>query len=159
MDKVSFKFGTKNATYPYFTRSVLNNGIAGYVEYLDEDHKIKGNCLSVGMLGMEFFYMENDFYAGQFTKHIRSKGFELTPLVALYFKPILDKSNDLFKSVLIRDFEKVFANHEVELPITPAGDLDTSYMENYIRATQKNVIENLARWNTKNVEALEKVTA
>jgi hypothetical protein len=148
LDKISFNFDTKKATYPYFTRSVLNNGIAGYVEYLDEEHKIKGNCLSVGMLGMEFFYMEKDFYAGQFTKHIRSIDFELTPKVALYFKSILDKANDLFKSVLIRDFEKVFNSYEVELPVVPDGELDLAYMETYIRATQKQVIDNLVKWNS-----------
>ncbi|MCT7027578.1 restriction endonuclease subunit S, partial [Salmonella enterica subsp. enterica serovar Minnesota] len=56
LDKSSFVFTEDNEnTYPYFTRTVLNNGIAGYVEYLDEDHKISGNSIAVGMLGMQFF--------------------------------------------------------------------------------------------------------
>lgn len=73
LNKDSFNF-TKTSEYPYFTRTVLNNGIAGYVNYLDEEHKIRGNSIAVGMLGMQFFYMEKDFYAGQFTKTIFSKG-------------------------------------------------------------------------------------
>ena len=60
LNKDSFSFG-ENAPYPYFTRTCLNNGIAGYVEYLDEGHKIKGESIAVGMLGMQFFYMQKDF--------------------------------------------------------------------------------------------------
>lgn len=54
LNKDSFVF-TEDEKYPYFTRTVLNNGISGYVEYLDEEHKIKGNSIAVGMLGMQFF--------------------------------------------------------------------------------------------------------
>lgn len=63
LNKDSFEFA-ENGEYPYFTRTCLNNGINGYVNYLDEEHKIKGNGLAVGMLGMQFFYMQKDFYAG-----------------------------------------------------------------------------------------------
>ena len=67
LNKDSFKFN-ENAEFPYFTRTAFNNGILGYVEYLDDEHKIEGNCLAVGMIAMQFFYMQKDFYAGQFTK-------------------------------------------------------------------------------------------
>jgi len=60
LNKESFTF-TEEAQYPYFTRTILNNGIAGYVKYLDEAHKIKGNCLAVGMMAMKFFYMNKIF--------------------------------------------------------------------------------------------------
>lgn len=72
LNKDSFIF-TEEEKYPYFTRTVLNNGVSGYVEYLDEEHKISGNSIAVGMLGMQFFYMEKDFYAGQFTKTLFPK--------------------------------------------------------------------------------------
>lgn len=60
LDKENFVFSNVGK-YPYFTRTIMNNGILGYVEYLDEEHKIKGNSLAVGMLGMQFFYMKSDF--------------------------------------------------------------------------------------------------
>ena len=62
LNKDSFNF-SNNGKYPYFTRTVTNNGILGYVDYLDEKHKVKGGCLAVGMIAMQFFYMEDDFYA------------------------------------------------------------------------------------------------
>ncbi|HIE1976831.1 TPA: restriction endonuclease subunit S [Escherichia coli] len=70
LDKSSFVFtnDTKN-DYPYFTRTVLNNGIAEYVKYLDESHKVSGNSIAVGMPGMHFFYMEKDFYAASLPKY------------------------------------------------------------------------------------------
>ena len=67
LDKDYFTF-SKSSKYPYFTRTVFNNGIYGLVDYLDDDHLIKGNAIAVGMMGMQFFFMQSDFYAGQFTK-------------------------------------------------------------------------------------------
>lgn len=63
LNKDSFVFSSEYADYlyPYFTRTVENNGIAGYVNYLDDDHKIKGNSIAVGMLQMKFFYMLKTF--------------------------------------------------------------------------------------------------
>lgn len=72
LDKENFVF-SKSAEYPYFTRTENNNGILGYVEYLDEKHKIKGNSLTVGMISMRFHYMQHDFYSGQFTKTLIPK--------------------------------------------------------------------------------------
>lgn len=77
----------ENGKFPYFTRTEFNNGILGYVDYLDKEHKISGKCLAVGMIAMKFFYMENDFfYAGQFTKRAIPKSFSLTPRIANYYK-------------------------------------------------------------------------
>ena len=94
LNKDSFCFDD-NAEYPYFTRTCLNNGIAGYVEFLDDEHKIQGNSIAVGMLGMQFFYMEKDFYAGQFTKTIYPKDFTLNTRLALYFCILFNKFRDI----------------------------------------------------------------
>ena len=118
LNKESFKF-SKNAPYPYFTRTCLNNGIAGYVEYLDEEHKIKGNSIAVGMLGMQFFYMQKDFYAGQFTKTLYPKFKGLNATLAQYFITWFNKSQRVFQGVLVRDFEKAFYQTKILLPVLP----------------------------------------
>lgn len=51
LDKSEFTF-SKKSEYPYFTRTENNNGILGYVDYLDDEHLIKGNSLAVGMISM-----------------------------------------------------------------------------------------------------------
>ena len=90
LNKDSFVF-SDSAEYPYFTRTLNNNGILGHVEYLDEKHLVPGNTIAVGMMGMKFFYMGHDFYAGQFTKTLFPKFPNFNEDIALYFISILNK--------------------------------------------------------------------
>ena len=141
LNKDSFEF-SNDGEYPYFTRTVLNNGIAGYVKYLDEDHKIKGNSIAVGMLGMEFFYMDKDFYAGQFTKTIYPKFSDFNEELALYFISLFNKKSEVFKSVLVRDFEKTFLNDVIELPVKN-NKIDFEYIQKFIKAQQKLAVKDV----------------
>ena len=100
LDKGNFVF-SESAEYPYFTRTENNNGILGYVEYLDEEHKIRGNSLAVGMISMKFHYMQHDFYAGQFTKTLIPKFQGFDEKIALYFMAILNKHSAYYQSYLV----------------------------------------------------------
>lgn len=144
LNKDSFTFSEKGQ-YPYFTRTVLNNGIAGYVEYLDEEHKIKGNSLAVGMLGMQFFYMEKDFYAGQFTKTVFAKPAKLKRFnrkIAQYFITILNKFQKVYQGVLVRDFEEMFYNSDLTLPFKN-NELDLDHIEQVIAELQAERLQEL----------------
>lgn len=130
LDKDNFVF-SENAKYPYFTRTVSNNGIFGQVEFYDNEHLIKGNSIAVGMMGMQFFYMRNDFYAGQFTKTAYLKSPIFNENIALYFISLLNKFQQKYLGVLVRNFEETFYNTEIILPVfnkVPAYD----YMEQYV---------------------------
>ena len=89
LDKYNFNFN-KLSKFPYFTRTETNNGILGYVDYLDEEHKIPGNSLAVGMISMRFHYMNHDFYAGQFTKTAIPKFECFNERIAMYFISIFN---------------------------------------------------------------------
>jgi hypothetical protein len=141
LNKDSFVFGNTNK-YPYFTRTTNNNGILGYVDYLDEEHKIKGNSIAVGMLGMKFYYMKQDFYAGQFTKTIFPKFSGLNEKNVLYFISWFNKSSLKFTSKLVRDFESLFLNSKIELPFY-LGELSLDFMEKYIRELEAERIREL----------------
>lgn len=130
LNKDSFLFSS-NGEFPYFTRTVFNNGILGYVDYLDDGHKIDGGCLAVGMIGMQFFYMQKDFYAGQFTKIAIPKSFLLTQRLATYFISLLNKNQEPFKNVLVRDFKKVFNETKIQLPVKNS-EIDFKFMESFI---------------------------
>lgn len=134
LNKDSFVF-RENGEYPYFTRTVFNNGIAGYVDYLDEEHKTSGGCLAVGMMAMQFFYMETDFYAGQFTKRAIPKGFVLTKRIANFFISILNKNQKVFQSVLVRNFENVFKKTIILLP-EKDGKVDFDFMEKFVEQVE-----------------------
>ncbi|WP_353862069.1 restriction endonuclease subunit S [Escherichia coli] len=143
LDKSSFVFtdDTEN-DYPYFTRTVLNNGIAGYVKYLDEDHKISGNSIAVGMLGMQFFYMEKDFYAGQFTKTLLPKFSGMNKKIALYFIVMLNKYQKHLQSKLVRDFKQQFDEIKLSIPVR-GSNIAWDYMEKYIEELEAAHIEEL----------------
>lgn len=140
LNKDSFSF-SENAKFPYFTRTEFNNGVLGFVDYLDDEHKIKGNCLAVGMIAMKFFFMENDFYAGQFTKRAIPKCFSLTPRIANFFIGLLNKNQKAFQNVLVRHFENEFNKTKIKLP-TKNGKIDFAFMESFIAELE---VERLAQ--------------
>lgn len=147
LNKESFVFGT-HSEYPYFTRTVFNNGILGYVDYLDEEHKIAGNSLAVGMLGMQFFYMGHDFYAGQFTKTVFPKFDGFNEKIGLYFAAVFNKVREHFLKGLVRDFERLFKTFEIPLPVVNKGSrkIDFAYMEAYVRELETARVRELGKW-------------
>lgn len=152
LDKSDFKF-SKNAEYPYFTRTEKNNGICGYVEYLDEEHKIKGNSLAIGMIAMKFFYMEHDFYAGQFTKTAFPKFEGLDKTIAQYFIALLNKHQDIFKRYLVGDFEETFKNTKIEVPYKN-NKIAFDFIKDYIKEVQIMRIKQLTDDYKSNLERM-----
>ena len=141
LNRDSFVF-SEGGEYPYFTRTVMNNGISGYADYLDEEHKISGNCLAVGMMGMQFFYMEKDFYAGQFTKRAVPKSFSLTKKTATYFTTLINKNHQVFQNLLVRNFKKEFNKTNIQLPVkNDTPDYET--MATVITAIHKLLIKDV----------------
>lgn len=131
LNKDAFHF-SETGKYPYFTRTIMNNGIAGYVDYLDDAHKIPGGCLAVGMMGMQFFYMAQDFYAGQFTKRLIPRDFELNAQRAIYFTSILNKYQSMLQDKLVREFETTCASISIKLPVNETG-IDFARMEQQVK--------------------------
>ena len=98
---------------------------------MDDEHKIEGNCLAVGMIAMQFFYMQKDFYAGQFTKRPIPKSFSLTERIAIYFISLLNKNQQRFQNVLVRDFENEFNKTIVKLPVKNS-EIDFDFIEFFV---------------------------
>ncbi len=142
LDKDSFTFG-EDSKYPYFTRTVFNNGIFGYVDYLDDEHLINGNSLAVGMMGMRFFYMKHDFYAGQFTKTAFPLFEGFNESVALWFISWFNKSSIKYLGLLVRDFENAFNNTELIVPYNKDGKIAVDYIESRIRELEESRIREL----------------
>ncbi len=126
--------------YPYFTRTVLNNGIKGFVDYLDEEHLAPGNSLAVGMLQNKFFYMDHDFYSGQFTKTAIPKFEGFNTELALYFITCLNRHSRYYKSFGVADFIKTFNATKIPLPVTSEGNPDFDWIEIFINGLRKKVI-------------------
>lgn len=166
LDKENFVF-SEDAEYPYFTRTENNNGILGYVEYLDEEHKIKGNSLAVGMISMKFHYMPHDFYAGQFTKTLIPifEGFDET--LALFFIAILNKHSSYYQSYLVREFVSRVSNTICELPVIEnpnpnhkytVDDIDWQYMRKRVREFEEVRVRELEEERVRELDAYLKAT-
>ena len=161
LDKKFFTF-RDDADYPYFTRTENNNGILGNVEYLDDEHKIRGNSLAVGMISMNFHYMKHDFYAGQFTKTLVPKFKGFNEHVALYFISILNKYSTVYKGYLVRDFKSLVSNTKVPLPVFESlepshvytvDDINWHYMQDRIKELEQDRIKELEQDRIKELEA------
>ena len=109
------------------------------------------------MLGMQFFYMEEDFYAGQFTKTIYPKFDNFNKDIAQYFICWLNKKQNFYQSHLVRDFERLFNETKILLPISENGEIDYKYMENFIKAIEKLVIKDVVLWADKKIETTKNV--
>lgn len=151
LDRVNFNFD-EHAEYPYFTRTENNNGILGYVDYLDDEHKIQGNSLAVGMISMKFHYMAHDFYAGQFTKTLIPKFDEFNEILALYFIVVLNKHSEHYQGFLVRHFKDKVSETAVFLPIIESSDpnhvytvddIDWQYMQDRIAELEQDRIAEL----------------
>lgn len=157
LDKENFIF-SDISKYPYFTRTENNNGILGYVDYLDNKHKIQGNSLAVGMISMKFHYMEHDFYAGQFTKALIPKFDEFNETLASYFITLLNKHTPIYQAELVRYFANLVKETSVKLPVHPDGSPDFEYIEKYIRAVEKLTIKGVVEWKDKELSLLKIIT-
>lgn len=144
LDKGYFKF-SKNSEYPYFTRTEKNNGILGYVDYLDKEHLIKGNSLAIGMIAMQFYYMEHDFYAGQFTKTAFPKFSKFNKSIALYFITAISKHKNIFKRFIVGDFEPTFNNTIIDVPYDQDGNIAYDFIEEYIRLIEIIKLQELSQ--------------
>lgn len=142
LDKECFAF-SEQSLYPYFTRTTFNNGIYGYVDYYDEKHMVKGNSIAVGMMGMQFFYMGHDFYAGQFTKTAFPKFEGLNWRIALWFISWFNKSSKKYLSILVREFENAFLETEISVPRNSDGTLALDYIESRIREMEESRIREM----------------
>lgn len=80
---------------------------------------------------MKFFYMEKDFYAGQFTKRVIPKSFRLNRRLALFFTSLLNRFAPVFQSVLVRNFESTFCEQTVTLP-TKNSKIDFDFIEEFV---------------------------
>lgn len=166
LDKENFVFSEK-AEYPYFTRTENNNGILGYVEYLDDEHIIQGNSLAVGMISMKFHYMSHDFYAGQFTKTLIPIFESFDETLALYFIGILNKHSSYYQSYLVREFVSRVSNTICELPVIESpnpnhkytvDDIDWQYMRKCVRKFEEECVRELEEERVREFDTYLKAT-
>lgn len=118
---------SENECYDYITRTSRNNGIESQTGLVKSRELNEAGTFSLGLLQMTFFYRDKPWYAGQFVRKIVPKQ-RMTREQLLYFLGAFQALRPLLLGVLVRKVDETFSNAKIELPVTPAGQLDFEYM-------------------------------
>lgn len=94
------------------------------------------------MMAMQFFYMEHDFYAGQFTKTAFPLFDGFDEKVALWFISWFNKSSKKYLGVLVRDFENEFYETELLVPYK-SGKIAIDFIRERVRELEEERVREL----------------
>lgn len=128
---------TPGNDYDYVTRTSENEGVlqkTGFVKGITYNFS---HTWSLGLLQMDFFYRDREWYAGQFVRKIVPK-FDITDEIATYFTAVLNSLKPILLSWLVRDVDRIFLSMKVKLPINQKGEIDFEYITRYVHVLQKN---------------------
>lgn len=130
-------------TYDYVTRTSINQGILRKTGFVNEQNRNESGVWSLGLLQMDFFYREREWYAGQFVRKIIPK-INIPAGAAPFFTTILNRQKSTLLSVLVRDVDETFRNLKVKLPITNNKEIDYIFMEKFIEQLKERRITQLS---------------
>lgn len=147
---------TVDDSYDYITRTAQNNGIESITGSVNDRELNSAGTISLGLLQMTFFYRDRPWYAGQFVRKIVPK-LELTKEQTLYFVALFNALRPMLLGVLVRNIDETFLNTELQLPVTATGEIDFDYMQDYIRAMEKETIKGVVEYKDKVIEETKKV--
>lgn len=141
--------------YDYVTRTSQNQGILQTTAFVNKENLNEAGTWSLGLLQMDFFYRQRQWYAGQFVRKVVFK--EQLPSGSIhFFTTVLNALKPKLLSVLVRDVNKTFLDSYVQLP-TSSNKPDYTKMETFIRAIEKLVIRDVVLYADRELAATEKV--
>ena len=134
----------------YITRSAIDNGFSGTCG--NEDHKNKGNCITIGAEGFVAFWQSDDFVAGNKVYALRHPN--MNEINGLFVCSTLNALSDRYSFADARVLDKIKVEI-IKLPATSDGQPDWDYMESYMNGVMEETekrIENLKKVDdTKNL--------
>ena len=116
--------------YDYVTRTSQNQGILQTTAFVNKENLNEAGTWSLGLLQMDFFYRQRQWYAGQFVRKVVFKG-SLPNGSISFFTTVLNALKPKLLSVLVRDVNKTFLDSYVQLP-TRDGKIDFMFMERFV---------------------------
>lgn len=115
----------------YVTRTDVNNGCKGFVINDGFDAIERGNAITIGDTTSTIFYQNKDFICGDHMVVLRSKFFNV--YTGLFITALLNKER--FRYNYGRAFTMdIIAKTRIKLPVTPSGEPDWQFMEDYIKS-------------------------
>ncbi len=115
----------------YVTRTDVNNGCKGYVVNDGFEAIERGNAITIGDTTSTIFYQNKDFICGDHMVVLRSQFFNI--YTGLFITALLNKER--FRYNYGRAFTMdIIAKTRIKLPVTPSGEPDWKFMEDYIKS-------------------------
>lgn len=115
----------------YVTRTDCNNGTKGYVINDGFENIEDGNTITIGDTTSTIYYQKDKFICGDHIVVLRSKYFNT--YTGLFVATLLNKER--FRYNYGRAFTKdIIYETNIMLPVTPEGDPDWQFMEDYIKS-------------------------
>lgn len=121
---------TEGDEYDYVTRTSLNQGILQETGFVNTENLNEANVWSLGLLQMDFFYRQREWYAGQFVRKVIPK-FNTTEKNIKFFSVVLNKLKPVMLQVLVRNVDETFKNQHLYLP-TKNNQIDFDFMDSFI---------------------------
>ncbi len=115
----------------YVTRTDVNNGCKGFVINDGFEEVERSGAITIGDTTSTIFYQNKDFICGDHMVVLRSKFFNV--YTGLFITALLNKER--FRYNYGRAFTMdIIAETRIKLPVTPSGEPDWKFMEDYIKS-------------------------
>ncbi len=143
---------------PYVTAGEGNNSISTYISY-DQSQIEKGNAIMIGGKTMVITYQAEDFFSNDSHNLVLYVKNPLlaNELIQLYLVASLNRSLKPIYSWGDSISSKKIKKDIFSLPVTPSGDIDYHFMETYIRAIEKQIIQRVKDWRAKEISATKDI--
>ena len=128
--------------YPYVVRSAQNNGVVGYINEKKEYLNPK-NTLSFAQDTFVVFYQNQDYFTGNKVKILNPK-IKFNQNIGLFITSVF---NALLKNYSwgVGSTTETIKNYKIQLPVTPSGEIDFGYMEQYVEKIEKQDVEKIEK--------------
>ena len=147
-----------SGTTPYVTASESNNSIVTYISY-NKDSIEQGNSIMIGGKTLVVTYQEQDYFSNDshnLALYLKNKSRTVQNqlfLVSCLYKNLKPKYSwgDSISNKKIKD-------DTVWLPVTDDNEIDYDFMETYIKAIEKKVIQKVITWKDSEMKTLKTVS-
>ena len=137
---------SESGDYNFVGRTKKNNGIKGRISKQSFDANAK-NTISVSQIGtITACYQPEEWYGSQNMFCLTSKN-ELTKNKHLYFVAVLNAYLRQYANSGRSVYPTLTSlkNAKIQLPVTPSGEIDFDYMEQYIEKIEKQYVEKIEK--------------
>lgn len=121
------EYDREKGDIPFVTAGIGNNGVS---EYISNEVELYKNAITIDMFGCAFY--RNYTFACDDNILVLTND-KLNYSSGLFIASIIDR--DKYKFAYGRQYrQKSFNKHKIKLPVTPSGEPDWQFMEDYIKS-------------------------